>query len=315
MGTALSWGRLSFKLQRSEIVFATVLCLGLAAAALWLTADMRQVLTRCGTPTAPEACDVIYAFQTSHGNAVMTIQMAIGFAGYAVPLVLGIPILTREIEQRTAMVAWPLAGSRVRWLAWRVLPALAVALVLGGTLAFAADQMMQAYIPNVDIGFENYGSRGVAMLPRAALVLVAAVAIGALIGRVLPSLLVGIVVAAGVSAALSAALPHWVESAELRASESISSGTGRGIPLTTGHEFRAPDGTPMSDEEVEALHQAVFEEYGPEADPSLFPQDVWFGVAASRYAEVLVRESAAIGAATLLVGALAVIIVRRRRPE
>ena len=153
------------------------------------------------------------------------------------------------------------------------------------------------------------------MLTRAALVLVAALAIGALIGRVLPSLLIGIVLAAAVSSALSAALPHWVESAELRPSESIFSGSGRGIPLTTGHAYRAPDGTPMSSEEGEALHQAVFEQYGPEPDPALLPQDVWFGVAASRYQDVLVRESAALGAATVLVGGLAVVIVRRRRPE
>lgn len=311
----MTWARLAYRLERSQIVFATLLSLGLAAAALWLAFDMRSVMARCGTPNAPEACNVIYAFQTSHGNPVQTIQMAIGFAQYAVPLVLGVPILTREIEQRTAMIAWPLAGSRVRWLAWRVVPALVVALILVGTMAFAADQMMRAYIPNVDIGFENHGGRGVAMVTRAALVLVAALAIGALIGRVLPSLLIGIVLAAAISSALSAALPHWVESAELKPGESIFSGSGRGIPLTTGHAYRAPDGTPMSSEEGEALYQVVFEEHGPDPDPALLPQDVWFGVAASRYPEVLVRESTAIGAATVLVGALAVVIVRRRRPE
>ena len=256
---------------------------------------------------------MIYAFQTSHGNAVQTIQMAIGFAQYAVPVVLGVPILTREIEQRTAMIAWPLAGSRVKWLAWRAVPALVIVLALVGTMAFAADQMMRAYIPNADIGFENHGGRGIAMLTRAALVLVAALAIGALIGRVLPSLLIGMVLAVAVSSALGAALPFWVESAELRPSESIFSG-GHAIPLTTGHGYRAPDGTPLGNEEGEALHQAVFEEYGPEPDPALLPQDVWIGVAASRYPEVLARESAALGAATVLVGGLAVLIVRRRRP-
>ena len=315
MGVAIGWGRLSFNLQRSEIVFATLLCLGLTAAALWLTADMRSVLAGCGGPSARDACDVIYAFQTSHGQAVQTIQMAIGFAQYAVPLVLGVSTLTREVEQRTAMIAWPLAGSRLKWLAWRAAPAILVTLVLVGAMALAADQMMRAYIPNVDIGFENHGARGFSMLTRAALVLVAAVAIGALIGRVLPSLLIGIVLAAAVSSALSAALPYWVESAELEPNESIFSGTGRGIPLITGHEYLAPDGTPLSNEEGEALQQEVFEEHGPEPDPALLPRDVWFEVAASRYPEVLVRESAAIGAGTVLLGALAAMIVDRRRPE
>jgi hypothetical protein len=312
MGMALDWGRLSFKLQRSEIVFAMLLCGGLAAAALWLAADMRAVLNQCGTPTAPDACDVTYAFQNTHGNAVQTIQVAIGFARYAVPLVLGIPILTREIEHRTAMIAWSLATSRVKWLAWRVAPALIIGLVIVGAMAFAAEQMTQAYFPHNEIGFQNHGAHGVSMLTRAALVLVAGMAVGALIGRLLPALLVGIALAVGVSSALDAALPHWVESAELSQSESVFSGA---FPLNTGHEYRAADGTPIGDEEAEAIYQAVYEEHGPEPDPSLLPQDVFFGVSASRYPEVLIRESAAIGAATVLVGALAAIIVRRRRPE
>lgn len=312
MGMPLGWMRLSFKLQRSEIVFAAVLCGGLAAAALWLAADMRSVLATCGTPAAPEACDVIYAFQNTHGNAVQTIQMAIGFALYAVPLVLGVPILTREIEQRTAMIAWPLAGSRVKWLVWRIAPMLVIGLLLVGTMAFAAEQMVQAYFPHNDIGFQNHGAHGISMLTRAALVVVAGVAVGALIGRLLPALLVGIALCVGVSAALDAALPHWVESVELTQSESVFSGA---FPLNTGHEYRAADGTPIADEEAEAIYQTVYEEHGPEPDPSLLPQDVFFGVSAARYPEVLIRESAALGAATVLVGALAALIVCRRRPE
>jgi hypothetical protein len=312
MGTAVSWARLSLKLQRAEIVFALLLCGGLAAAALWLAADMRALLATCGTQTAPEACNVIYAFQGTHGNAVGMIQTASGFAQYAVPLVLGIPILTREIEQHTAMLVWPLAGSRVKWLAWRVAPVLVIGLVIVGALAFATDQMMQAYLPHGDVGFQGHGQRGISLLSRAALVLIAGLAVGALIGRVLPALMVGIALAAGVSAALGAALPYWVESAELPPSESIVTGA---FPLITGFEQRAPDGGPISDADAEALYQSVFEEHGPEADPSLLPQEIYFGVAPSRYPEVLVRESVALGAATVLVGALAVVIVQRRRPE
>jgi hypothetical protein len=193
-----------------------------------------------------------------------------------------------------------------------VAPALVVALVLLGTMSFAADQMAQAYFPHDDIGFDNHGTRGVSMVTRAALVLVAGMAVGALVGRLLPALLVGIALAIGLNVALGAALPHWVESAELSQTESILSGAR---PLNTGFEYRAQDGSPLSDAEAEAMMQAVFEEHGPEPDPSLLPREVFFGVAASRYPEVLLRESAALGAATVLVGALAVAIVRRRRPE
>lgn len=309
----MTWARLGFKLQPSSIGFAAFVCLGLAGAALWLTADMRSVLEACGTPNEPKACEVIYAFQDTHMNAVFLTQTGIGLAMYGIPLVLGVPILTREIEHRTAMIAWPLAGSRLRWLLWRALPVLVVAIVLIGVMAFAADQLAQAYFPRTDIGFDRHGTRGISLVTRATLMLAAAVLLGAVIGRLLPALLIGIAVAFGISSGTDALLRSWVEPTELTASESVFSGA---FPLTYGLEFRAPDGSPMSDAEYETYLQALYEDAaGGEPDPSLLPQEVFHGVAASRYPEVLVRESASILGVTVLASAVAVIAVQRRRPE
>ena len=309
----MTWARLAFKLQPSSIGFAAFVCLALAGAALWLAADMRTVLNACGTPDEPKACQVIFAFQDTHGQAVMMTQMGIGLATYGIPLVLGVPILTREIEHKTAMIAWPLAGFRLKWLAWRVVPVLLVALVLIGVLAFAADQLAQAYFPHDDIGFTQYESRGVPMVMRAGLVLVLGVAVGAVIGRLLPSLLVGIGLCVALSTALAAALPHWVPSAELTGPETVIYGPG---PLRTDAEYRLADGRLISAQEGEILVQELYEENGgDEPDPALLPQQVMYGIAADRYGEVLVRESAAIAAATVLAGALAVGVVGRRRPE
>ncbi len=60
--------RLAWRLQRWEIVLVAAGCLGLAAAATWLTLDMRSILARCGIPDAGNACDVIFAFQETHGS-------------------------------------------------------------------------------------------------------------------------------------------------------------------------------------------------------------------------------------------------------
>ena len=179
-------------------------------------------------------------------------------------------------------------------------------------MAFAAEQMAQAYMPHSDIGFQQHGSRGFSLVTRAGLLLVAAVALGAVVGRLLPALLIGIALAYGLLSVTGAALPIWAEPARLPESQSVFAGA---FPLTTGLEFRWPDGMPMSDEEYETYLTTLYEEQGPEPDPALLPQEVFYGVAASRYPEVLVRESAALGAATLIVGALAAIVVRRRRPE
>ncbi len=308
----MTWARLAFKLQPSALGFAALVCLGLAAAALWLAADMRSVLQACGTPDEPKACEVIYAFQDTHMNAVFLTQTGIGLATYGIPLVLGVPILTREIEQRTAMIAWPLAGSRMKWLAWRVLPVLVVALILIGVMAFAAEQLAEAYFPHDDIGFQLHGARGISLLTRAALVLAAALLLGSVIGRLLPALLIGIVAAAGISSGTEALLRSWAEPTELTASESIAAG---GFPLTTGLEFRAPDGSELDEAEVEALYEAVYLEYGEDADPALLPREVFYGVAVERYGEVLIRESAAILGVTVLASVLALVVVRRRRPE
>lgn len=308
----MTWARLAFRLQPSPIGFAAFVCLGLAGASLWLTSDMRSVLEACGTPGEPKACSVIFAFQDTHGQAVLMTQMGIGLAMYGVPIVLGVPILTREIEQRTALIAWPLAGSRVQWLVWRALPVLVVGLILIGVMALAAEQLAQAYFPHNDIGFLNHGTRGISLVTRSVLMLFVALLLGAVIGRLLPALLVGMALVVGLSVGLDAALPYWAESAELSAQDSIESGAH---PLNTGAELRGPDGTPISEIEAEAIYQAVYEQYGEQADPALLPQTVFYGVAASRYGEVLARESGVVLGAAALAGGLTLAVVRRRRPE
>jgi hypothetical protein len=309
----MTWARVAFKLQPSSIGFAAFVCLVLAVVALWLTSDMRSVLEACGTPDEPTACQVIYAFQGTHMNAVHLTQTGIGLAMYGIPLVLGAPILTREIEQKTAMIAWPLAASRLRWLAWRTLPVLLVAFVLIGVMAFAAEQLAQAYFPHHDIGFDRHGSRGISLVTRATLMLAVALLLGAVIGRLLPALMIGIVLAAAISPALDAVVPQWVSSTELTGAETEIYGPG---PLRTGAQYRLADGRMISAQDGEILVQELYEQNGgEEPDPALLPQQVVYGIAAERYGEVLLRESAAIIGATVVVGALAVVVVQRRRPE
>ena len=216
------------------------------------------------------------------------------------------------------MIAWPLAGSRLSWLAWRAGSVLVVGLVLIGVMAFAAESMAGANQPGADLGFLAHGGRGISLVTRAALMLVVAVALGAVIGRLLPSLLIGIALAIGLSTAVGALPPYGVASTELTPTEvtPTESTFEGGQPLQTGHAYRAPDGMLMSNDEAEAMMMALFQEYSPDRAPeSALPKDVVYGIAGSRYFEVLARESAVLIGATVLVAGFAAAVVQRRRPE
>jgi ABC-type transport system involved in multi-copper enzyme maturation permease subunit len=307
--------RLTWRLQRWEIAFVAVGCLALVGVAVWLTLDMQSVLASCGTPAATDACDVIFAFQETHGSVVGLVQGLIGFVPIVAGLVLGIPIVTREIEQRTAMIAWPMARSRWRWLMWRVLPVLAIAVALVAPLAFAADQMAQAHFPHSDIGFVQYDARGVALVMRAAVILVAGVAIGSMVGRLLPSLLVGIGLSVALTIGLDLMLDRWVPSTMLSDIESDPA-AAIGGRLHTDIRYRLPSGEVVSADEGESYAEGIYQDAGgEEPDPALLPEMLVYGVAPDRYWDVAIRETAALGAVGLGLFGVTAFVVQRRRPE
>ncbi len=306
--------RVAWRLQRWEIAFVALICLGLAAFAAWQAADMRSILGRCGTPDATTACDFVYAFQETHGSGVQFAQMLIGYSPFVVGLVLGVPLVTREVEHRTALISWPMARSRLRWLALRLVPVLVIGLGLMAVLAVAADQMARAYFPHSDIGFVQFEGRGVPLVMRTALILVGSVALGAVIGRVLPALLVGIGLSVAITVGLALALPRWVEPTVLPDIETDPAAM-IGARLHTEIQYRLPSGEVVSADEGEAYHESLYEDGVTEPDPALLPVMIVTGVGVDRYAEVVAREAAAIGALTLLLLGTAATVVQRRRPE
>ncbi len=302
-----AWLRLAWRLQRWEVAFAAIGCLGLAGLAAWQAIEMRSMLTACGTPQAAAACGFVYPFQETNGTAVQLIKLGMGLAPFAVGLVLGVPLVAREIERGTAQVAWPLARSRVRWLAWRGLPVLALTVAVLSIAALASDTMVQAYQPKTEIGFLDYGARGVPMVLRGLTVMLLSVAVGAALGRILPALLVGIALAIGLQAGLDAALVHWLEPIRIA---STPDETYDGA-LVTDVRYRTPEGLLISEMEAGRIWQAN-ETVAPADQVTL--EVVPYGIGPDRYWEVVLRESAMLaGVAILTVGA-SVILARRRRP-
>jgi hypothetical protein len=240
------------------------------------------------------------------------VQLVAGFVPFAAGLVLGVPIVTREVEGRTALIAWPMARSRRRWLFWRSAPVALTACGLVAVLAIASDQLARAYLPGIDIGFLEYHTRGLPLVMRSAVMLAAGVAIGALVGRLLPALLIGIGLSIAIWAGLVVALPHWAPSMELIEDEEMFAPGA----LATSVAYRLPDGRVVSFDEGSALTEALYEEaVGGEPDPALLPRTIRYGIAEARYPEVLIREAAALAAGTIALGAVAALAVHRRRPE
>lgn len=112
---------------------------------------------------------------------------------FVVGLLLGVPVVGREIELRTATLAWSLSGDRPRWLLARVLPVLALALIGLVIAAILVAEMARAAHPWNYLGpgripsLTEIGSEGMPLVGRGLMALGIAVLAGAVIGRTLPA--------------------------------------------------------------------------------------------------------------------------------
>jgi hypothetical protein len=141
----LSPWRLAFRMQRLELLLFVAAAILLVVASLLIAwgasearADFRACMERLGpggscSPSSPSLNDFsLWGGFTTLG-AFLT--------PFALGLVLGVPVVAREIEGRTAAIAWTLSRSRPRWLIQRVLPlgvfviVLAVAVGIGSELS------------------------------------------------------------------------------------------------------------------------------------------------------------------------------------
>ncbi len=179
---------------------------------------------------------------------------------FVIGLLLGVPVVGREIEMRTATLAWSLSGDRHRWLLARLLPMLAlagvglvVAAVLVAEMARAAhpwNYLGPGRIPNLT----EIGSEGMTLVGRGVMALGVAVLAGAMIGRTLPAFALGAVLcfafifggAPTHQAVLGAQLSVWRSAPygdEMSEAPHLYVGQFR-------QEYRTSDGRVLGDEEL-----------------------------------------------------------------
>jgi hypothetical protein len=328
MSGVLTWARLSFRLQRLEIVLLGAAVLVASGLMLWWAFELdalARAFPDCDFFDPSFACQAAgQRFSATFSTAEMIIRNT-WVAGFALGLVLGVPIVAREIEQGTAQLAWTIGRSRVRWLMGRIGFAALVAIILTAVLAITTEVLATAMLPDVDLSkdFNLHGNRGPLIIGRAMLGLGAGVLVGALVGRQLPALLLGMFVVGGLYAASSAVLPLWYRGeAEVASMNEYLGGPlwlESGIELTSGERMtwaelygsgRAPLETYQSED---GTYYASLADANAERDP--LGREYILIVPGERYNDIVLRETAVVTAAGLILIGAAAVVTRRRRPN
>jgi hypothetical protein len=243
-------------------------------------------------------------------------------APFALGLILGIPLVSREVEHRTAGIAWALSRSRTSWLLQRAAFAALALVCLLVVLAIAGEVQAAAALPthHLDRDFAWFGRRGGLIVVRGLAALGIGVLVGAVMGRVLPALLVAAFASALVFTAISLGMDRWVATDAIVQASADEAGGGRSlgqrVELRTGEliDYGELARRGLS---IEAIDEEgrLFANPADIAHPErMIGWDRGLVVPGRLYPRIVLRESAVVGGTALLLGLAATFVVGRRRP-
>jgi hypothetical protein len=319
----------TLKLHRFEIGAAV---LGTLAIAAW-AASVRLRLGSFGSSrecleqwardsgSMDIGCPTAFGSWTDLVSEATRIIGATAYLPFVVGVLVGTPLVARELEARTAQTAWSLTASRVRWLAGRLAPVL---VVVGLAVALAAITTAGVQADREVFGepaFYNLGNSGFLVAARTFGAFGIGLAVGAAVGRTLPAVAVSAIFIIAISTGLSSTRDGWLASFEPQPAQHSESGqTGMVI---TDVAWQAPDGTILSKGQARERATAAGV---PPADPDDvqdLPALAWYEQNGFTEVPLGVSEQAALGWATydaatwIAAGAIALIVtvgtISRRR--
>lgn len=308
--------RLTFRMHRFEVgavvVLGALLVLG-AIVASWALANVglaADCQPNFETGELPERCIAQYeAFNRIAGLASPISTLLVLYPIIA-GLLIGGPVIAREIERGTTSLAWSLSPSRLRWFLHRVVPMIVLVLAMTFIVGAAAEHLTRALIPDTDLAtsFVGFRLRGVLMATQAFLLASTAVAVGALFGRAVPTFLLGLIL--GMLTIVAVGLLHreiLLDEAFIQRQDENTVYSNNDLYLDSRLEL--PDGRLVTYEELIRIDPRAFEsEFGPQ-----YPS-VSLIIPGDRYRTVETREAVAelvLGLVFLVGGAF---VVTRRRP-
>lgn len=331
-----AWLRLSFRLQRWEVLASALGMMLLAAMMLWYAWQLNALAAgapNCtilgevmDVPVPTPACDAFFQRFIETGSWADNLLRLSQVAPFVMGVLLGVPIVAREVESRTAAIAWTLSRSRVRWLAGRVAFTALVVIGLLAVVAVVSEVLASAMAPDAKMGsdFRWYGQRGGLIVVRGLAALGIGLTVGMLVGRVLPGLLVAAFASVLVFAAVSLGMDRLNRTdAILQAGSVDPTGAlsfGQRVELATGEvvtweEMQRREPTVIIGA-VSGEHGALFASELDLDDPSkVLGWDRALVVPGRFYPTVVLRESAVLGGAILLIGGLATWSLGRRRVD
>jgi ABC-type transport system involved in multi-copper enzyme maturation permease subunit len=301
---------LTFRINRFEatlIVGATILSVLVSAAVIsWLTSSGFQSCMADEGASFSSLCQGSFGLWMSR-IARISISIVPVFP-FIAGLLIGVPLVARELEGGTARLAWSLGPSRLRWFAQRALPALAMVTLAALLIGLTADALFRTTNPamNLDQSFVGFRARGLLIAVEALVVTSIAIAVGSMIGRLVPTFILSLILAVGIGVAVDK-----VESQLLHGETLVSDNFfWDGSNMYVDSRFRLPDGTIATWEELVVLRPEI-EMMGFDENSGIAPVVLY--IPGSRYHDIERREALGLtGIAGLFVAAAAVIVLRRR---
>jgi hypothetical protein len=303
---------LTFKIQR----FETTVVVGAAILSALVSAVVIAVFTgggyaRCATDEA------LYSTSFCHSLIAQSVERVARLSAMIVPvfpvvagLLIGGPIVARELESGTARLAWSLAPSRIRWFAQRAVPILLVAFLAGLAIGLTADALTHMLQPatDLDASFTGFRNRGLLVGVEALLVASIALALGAILGRVVPTIVFSLVLIFAIGTAVDKVERGVLTNEAVLSDDHFSFNDDN---LYIDSRLRLPDGAIVTWEELNARYP----QYSNGWDETSGISDITLYIPGTRYHDVERREALALGGVAGLFAVVGAITVMRRRPR
>ena len=188
--TDLIW--LTWRQHRTTIMASIALIAILTASLLYVAARITTIIQQCGNAACPDNTTQYAALQGPFGllQVASYLTITVLFLPLLIGVFLGIPLLAREHEQRTLLLAWSQDITPQRWLWTKLALLAAVTAALSAAAAAASDHLAHVLSIAADKSlFDGREFQVTGMLPLTLSVvwLVIGVALGAAIRRTLPA--------------------------------------------------------------------------------------------------------------------------------